>query len=1050
MNGPTRRAAACVALLLCAASGASGGVSGGALPRGHGVEIAPGESVRSYVLGAHDVDDYVVDAVAGSRVVATLDVVDVTPGSLRLEFCGLESDTSPKGDHVRYSGHAAAPGDEDRAHQSVRARLGSSGRHKLRVRSSSGPAPVALEYTLRVHVTPPRVHRPASPLADDGVTARTLVPVRGGARATLRVRAFADEFPDPLGIVLRPGDAAVAPTPRSARGRVRSYRFAAFDAALAPGDYPLVFPSGAAGEVRLTWRLDPPGGRARHRRRTVTAEPHVTSGPSPSIGGEGTVITVAVEDALDLRGAAPTLLVGGRVVTGLAVTPLSEPGTVEVSGRVPAGLEDGPCDVTVQCADGAVAVRERAFVHVTPPTFTSIEPGVLPLAGGTVVTLHGEHLRPGHLHVTRDGVDVDVVVLDETPRAVRFVAPPAHVGLPHDEVFGVRDDETGLRSASDAPAVPRVSGPLVLRVEPGLTTLLGGELVRVIGAQFEPTDRVLLETTTPGRFEIISLTESTYRDTGLHEFTAPVRPRGRYALRVVSGSGSRPDLPDRTLAYFDLADVALPAVDDIPAPVTTELADVDGDGDTDVLVASHRTGAATSASQLRLLLNDGSGELVDVTAERLPPAGADDDWRADRVRVADVTGDGRADIVLTTADPEVPAATRSHTRVLVAVAPSTGQADPTFVDRSATLIAAATPLRGPDDWRGLDLWIGELDESPGSRPDIVILDDATSQAVNVPDDLAVDDPRDEAYSVFTGVSAYWGGVRVLSWDAAARGGRGSFRPRRHVLPHRVRLYNPGYGAPGHYDECNPSHPCRGTFTPFTGRTLVVRDLDGDDRMDVVVLSDQEVVVDGVATSPVQVALSRPAVPGQTILRDVTPQVFALRGTAHASAAAIVRPDRDVRAGVLALVAAEAPPGGARALELLRYVTPQGGAEGRFEDVTTALLPATGDDAFEATAIAAHDVDADGHEDLVLLAQSPPAPGRSALRVLRSVADAASVGRVLTADRTPLLDDLAGGGDALDGSLLAIGDLGGDGTDELVVTRTGAGPRTLAVTLRTGD
>lgn len=152
-----------------------------------------------------------------------------------------------------------------------------------------------------------------------------------------------------------------------------------------------------------------------------------------------------------------------------------------------------------------------------------------------------------------------------------------------DQLVLLANDGTGTFTDVTATALPVVGGPIA-SVEPG---------------DFDVDGDVDLLIARPGGIQ-----DSFYRNDGTGRF-------------VDVGTSQLTD-PHRT---FDLA-----------------VADFDGDGDLDVVTTNYTT--VNNLGPVLLLDNDGSGMFADVTALRMPSI------RADHVTVADIDGDGDADLVL--------------------------------------------------------------------------------------------------------------------------------------------------------------------------------------------------------------------------------------------------------------------------------------------------------------------------------------------------------------------------------------------------------------------
>jgi hypothetical protein len=118
----------------------------------------------------------------------------------------------------------------------------------------------------------------------------------------------------------------------------------------------------------------------------------------------------------------------------------------------------------------------------------------------------------------------------------------------------------------------------------------------------------------------------------------------------------------------------------------------------------------------------------------------------------------------------------------------------------------------------------------------------------------------------------------------------------------------------------------------------------------------------------------------------------------------------------------------------------------FDDVTSLELPAPeATDQFQASQLAFVDVDQDGDQDLVLLADAAPGGTRPALRILRNEMVGAQRGSLLRTLYPSLPATSAT--EHFEGAALVVGDLTGDGLLDYAVTRavsSGAGTQTRIV------
>jgi len=655
--------------------------------------------------------------------------------------------------------------------------------------------------------------------------------------------------------------------------------------------------------------------------------------------------------------------------------------------------------------------------------------------------------------VLMDGVLVPVTPTFQDATTVRFTAPPH---APQVVTLQAFDIGAGQASGQGVP-FEYVSAPTIAKMTPALVAILAGETVTLEGPYFSVDDKVFVETTTPGVYENVAATQTTFVDPSHHRFVAPTRPKGAYGVYVEDVQGRPAVKRPKTLTYFSFADATaatgLAGGDDAWDGWTSALADFDRDGDAELVVSRRGGASAATSSQTRVLKNDGKGQFTDVTADVMPAAGADD-WRADRVVAADVDVDGYVDLVLTTNSTGVPAVGKSHTRILMNEARGgTGANAADRVLRDRTLTVMPGPRHGTaDNWRGLDLWVGDLDTTTSGRPSILITHDETKQELGVTCSPYCASPFAANYVY----GFYWGGSRAFFWDKTANGGLGKYKFERNFFPRKSGLgvpLDPPAGVNVPICASNYGQPCVGKFTPFTGQRVAVGDLNGDGKLDVAVVSNAAVqriyppATNYVTISSLQVGINKFNATDGAEITDVTNVVTALGGDFTADAVAIGHtgfPDGDAY-GTIA-VAKATPSGTASVLRLVKFKPPTLPAVAAFDDVTSLALPAPdATDLFQASRIVFVDVDQDGDQDLVLLANAAPGGTRSAFRILRNEKVGSQSGVLLRSLDGTLPATSAG--EHFEGDALAIGDVTGDGLLDYVVTRgvsSGVGTQTRIV------
>jgi hypothetical protein len=276
----------------------------------------------------------------------------------------------------------------------------------------------------------------------------------------------------------------------------------------------------------------------------------------------------------------------------------------------------------------------------------------------------------------------------------------------------------------------------------------------------------------------------------------------------------------------------------------------------------------------------------------------------------------------------------------------------------------------------------------------------------------------------------------------------------------VPIFNPPPGAIIRY--CNSTTPCRGRFTPFLGQRIAVGRLDDDAPLDVVVVSRTDLEGYQVGdrpptlTSPVQVGLTPADSSYWSTLLDLTPLAAAVGGDLRGDAIAVGRiagPGGDGDRGVIAITRATSAVAAASALRLLPFdpevLNELGGVvtPAAFTDVTAELAPTpTATDSLQASALRFADVNDDGRDDLLLLADAAPGGTNPAFRILVAVEQEDGSAAFAESHRD-LLAALQGVGESLEGSVLTLGDLDGDGGTDFVITRAvpaGAGTQTRVI------
>jgi hypothetical protein len=831
------------------------------------------------------------------------------------------------------------------------------------------------------------------------------------------------------------------------------------------GDYAIVYDAPAGNpptNAVFKWKVVPP--KAKPVNLTLSpAEPAIVLAElRPRSGNQGTVLLVRTTGAINDPGL-PTQTVGLL----LDHTPLGEVSLTgdTVRGVVPAGLSLGFHDVVVRSNTGQTAVAAGAFEIIPPPTLTSIDPRVGSFAGGYPATIYGS----GLLKLADPEICIDAFanttgaeILEVTDSSITFKMPT--YGTAGKVRFGVVDQSNGVGALLPPDSFEFTSSPAINRLVPNLTSVLGGDQIIVTGANFKATDHVWIETTTKGTF--VELT-NTYVSATQHQFQAPTRPGGVYAVYVTDQFGQPSPPRTRDLTYFQFTNLnvtlpnVLPSGSDLWDGITTTVGDYDRDLDDDLFISRVGTGQASGTSQTRVLRNNGAGQFTDVTSDVLPSTSGGDDWRADRVWLADMDRqqDGYLDLCIVTNDTNVPAQTSSHVRILVNEIRGGTEAnanDRVFRNRTSDLMAPlrmTNPFSGSpavaDNWRGLDMWIGDLDLNSGP-PEIVITHKELKQELDVRCVPYCSSPTAANYTY----GFYWGGSREFLWDRSKQGGLGQYKFNREFFPRKGGLRVPVATVPIPICNANYGSPCVGRFTPFTGKRVVVADIDiGANGTQFTGLADVAVLSDDVVQrvyppstqletiSSLQVALQRFNTSDGALITDITKELAPF-GDTRGDTLAIGRPGYPDGSSYGVLTLAKATSSGENVLRLLKFRPATPPSLAAFDEITSQVLPAPiGNDRWQASAIAYRDIDNDGDQDLLLTANAAPGGSDPAFRVLRNEVVNQQVGIYRHSLRGLIVGDAAKGvaplitsTEFLDGDAMSVGDVNKDGTLDFILTR----------------
>ena len=425
----------------------------------------------------------------------------------------------------------------------------------------------------------------------------TIEPERGPDLGGTRVRVTGADLREPgvlylgfrraLELTVEPGGrAATFMTPLAPEGRA---------------DVRFFNPDGQFGELALGFRFVGP--------------PSVDAAEPGEVSRCGGGVVELVGRNFD---AAMQVLVGDLPA---AVLDVSDDGT-RARIRVPAGAP-GPVRVTITNPDGRVARADDLIVYGVRPTLTPIEPVRVPVWGGVAVEVAGADLDPA-VEVRVDGVapeQVNFIGGEACDQRLRIVVPthvagPAGLSATNPDGVGASLD---LAFVYVAPEISPNHGllPGYANVELRGVDLRRGLRVRLAGAAPRTIERVSDE---------------------LWRLVTPPGVHGAATVEVRNSDGRGVELAG-AFSYRALFDRTADRLEAIGDCNDLSVADLDGDGDADVVTANGAVGGLGQVDQpIGVHLNDGTGHFA---LTRLRPQG-----NGMNARLGDYDADGDLDLLV--------------------------------------------------------------------------------------------------------------------------------------------------------------------------------------------------------------------------------------------------------------------------------------------------------------------------------------------------------------------------------------------------------------------
>ncbi|HEY4947424.1 MAG TPA: IPT/TIG domain-containing protein, partial [Acidimicrobiales bacterium] len=355
-------------------------------------------------------------------------------------------------------------------------------------------------------------------------------------------------------------------------------------------------PMGTTGTIDV--RVTTPSGESAVTpadQFTYTSVPAPTvSSISPTSGPlfGGTAVTIT---GMNLTGATEVTFGTTRA---LGFTVVSD---TEITATSPA-KPPGPQDVRVTSPGGESGTGE-VFTYVAAPTVGTVSPASGPEAGGTSVTISGNHLTAAREVSFGAVVSTQVTVVSDTE--ITAVSPPGAAGTV--DVTVATPYGTSIPSGADH--FTYVAAPVVTSVTPPSGGIGGGTSVTITGSGFTGATAVAFGTNPAATFVVVSDTEITT--------TSPAGSAGAVAV-IVTGAGgpSEPD-GDSTFTYLGPGEVTDVSPSAGPVAGGTQIT-ITGSGFNGATAVAFGTNPATtfvvaSDTQITAVSPAGVAGTVDVT-----------------------------------------------------------------------------------------------------------------------------------------------------------------------------------------------------------------------------------------------------------------------------------------------------------------------------------------------------------------------------------------------------------------------------------------------------